>query len=275
VSSLHSKKNKLHYSWILINEVTRTDFKLRYNDSLLGYLWSVLKPLALFSILYVVFAKIFRVGDAIPYYSVYLLTGVVFWSFFQEITFGGVTAIVEKGDLLRKINFPKYTIVISKAISASINLCINFLVIIAFMILFGADPSWWAVLVVPLLLIELFILGIATSFILSTAFVRFRDISYIWEVVLQALFYATPLLYPISFVVDNFSPKIANLMMLNPIAQIVQDVRYVLVTQDTLTFEQLFGNSYVRLVPILITIVLFIIGFLYFKSRQASFSEEV
>lgn len=272
---LKIKKENVLYAAILMQEVTRTDFKLRYNDSILGYIWSVLKPLAMFSILYVVFANIFRVGDAIPHYAVYLLTGVVFWSFFSEITNGGVTAIVEKGDLLRKISFPKYTVVLSKAISAGINLSINFIVIIAFMLLTGADPSWWAVIALPLLLAELFILGIAMSFILSTAYVRFRDVSYIWEVLLQALFYATPLLYPISFVIQNFSKTAAEIMILNPIAQIVQDVREVLVTPDSITIDDLYANPYIRLIPIGITFLLLFVGVVYFRKSQHYFSEEV
>ena len=229
----------------------------------------------MFTILYIVFAHIFRVGDQIPHFKVYLLTGIVVWSFFSEITNGGVTAIVEKGDLLRKINFPKYTLIVAKSISAGINLTINFVVILIFMIFSGADPSWSAIVLVPLLLLELFILGIAISFILSALFVRLRDVGYVWEVGMQALFYATPLLYPLNLVVNNFSATLAKLMLLNPVAQIVQDLRTVMVTSRTLSFEALYGNGMWRLIPIGITLALLIIGLLFFKSRASTFAEEV
>lgn len=265
---------RYRYPLIVISEVTRTDFKLRYHGSILGYLWSILRPMALFSILYIIFAKVFKVGDAIPHYPVYLLTGIVLWTFFSEITTGGITSIADKGDLMRKINFPKYTIIVSKSISAAINLAINFSVIFVFMMLTGASPSPLALVVVPLMLLQLFVFSLGVVFILSTLYVRFRDIIYVWEVAMQALFYATPLLYPINLVVNNFSPWIAKIMLLNPIAQIVQDIRVVMVTPKALSFEALYGNGAWRVVPVLLTGLALVVGIVFFRKRQAMFAEE-
>lgn len=270
-----TKTSRLRAAAILVREITATDFKLRYHDSVLGYVWSVLKPLAMFMILYLVFAKIFKVGDEIPNYPVYLLVGIVMWSFFLEATSSSLTSVVEKGDLLRKISFPKYIIIASKISSSFINLLINFIIVGMFMLVFGADPSWLAILVLPLLILEYMLLSMGVGLILGTLYVKFRDLNYIWEVLMQAMFYGTPILYPLTFVVTNFSERFAELLMLNPIAQIIQDVRRVLVTPDTVGYGNLISNEWMRVVPITISLLLFVIGVSYFKKHSKYFGEYV
>ena len=115
---------------VLLKELTKTDFKLRYQGSALGYLWALLRPLMMFAILYVVFAKLLRFGSDIPHYPVYLLTGTTLWSFFTECTLQGIQAIVNRGELLRKICFPKYIVVVSSTLTAVINLLINLFVVL-------------------------------------------------------------------------------------------------------------------------------------------------
>ena len=127
------------------------------------------------------------------------------------------------------------------------------------------------VIYLPLLIAELFVFSLAIAFFLSAAFVRFRDINYIWEVIMQGAFYATPILYPLSYVPD----RIAKILILNPMAQIVQDVRYVLVTPDTETITTLYGTRLARLIPVAIVVVLALIASWYFRSRSKYFAEEV
>jgi ABC-2 type transport system permease protein len=263
-------KQRYAYSVILLRQLVKTDFKLRYQGSVLGYLWSLLRPLALFLILYIVFAKFLRIGDAIPHYPVYLLLGIVLWSYFTEVTSGSVGSIVGRGDLLRKLSFPKYVIVLSGSFSALINLCINSLVIGFFMILSKVDVSP-LVLLLPLLLVELFVLSLALAFFLSALYVRFRDISHIWEVVIQGAFYATPILYPLSLV----PVRAAKLLMLNPMAQIIQDARYILITQKTTTIDDLYGTQLIRLVPVAIILVILIFSASFFRRRSKYFAEEL
>ncbi len=250
------------------------DFKLRYHNSALGYTWSVLKPLALFLILYVVFTKIFQVGDTIPHYPVYLLSGLVVWNFFSEVTSGSVTAITEKGDLLRKLNFPKYVIVVAKTLSALINLAINCVIIAIFMVIFGTSISVGA-LWAPLLIIELCLFVFGLGLWMSAIFVKFRDLGYIWEVVLQGLFYATPILYPLQFVLQHFSPVAAKIILLNPVAQIIQDLRIGLVTPKAISFAEVYGSNRWRLIPIAIVIIIFLSGLYYFKNNSAEFAEHI
>ncbi|MEI7838845.1 MAG: ABC transporter permease, partial [bacterium] len=129
-----SKENKA-----LISELVRTDFKLRYQGSVLGYAWTLLRPLLLFIILYIVFVKFLKLGTSIPHYPVYLLLGIVIWNFFLEMTTQSLGSIVARGDLIRKIRIPRWIIIFSSSLSAAINLLLNMVVIIIFMILNHVD----------------------------------------------------------------------------------------------------------------------------------------
>jgi ABC-2 type transport system permease protein len=249
-----------------------TDFKVRYQGSMLGYLWSLLKPLFLFAILYIVFTYIIPLGKAVEHYPVYLLTGIVLWNFFTEATMQGLQSIVGRGDLIRKINFPKYIIVISGTISALINLCINMAVVIVFCLINGVELRPEALLVIPLIL-ELYVFSLAISFLLSAMNARYRDVGYLWEIFLQAAFYATPILYPLQTIMTQ-APWAAKWLLINPVAQVIQDIRYVLVTTDTITIWSLVHNWKVIL-PFAIIAVTGIAGSIFFKKKQKYFAEEI
>lgn len=266
-------KSRYRYSLILLKQLVKTDFKLRYQGSALGYMWSLLRPLALFSILYVVFVRFLRFGEGVPHFATYLLLGIVLWNFFAEITNGSIGSIVGKGDLMRKINFPRYVIVVATSISALINLAFNLLVIVFFMFLQGVEPRT-SIIMVPLLLFELFVFAMGLGFLLSALYVRFRDLNYIWEVVLQAGFYATPIIYPFAMIVER-SEAAAKVLALNPLAQIIQDVRFVAITDQTTTLAALYSNGLVRLIPISIVLTTFVVSAVYFRKRSRYFAEEV
>jgi len=268
---MHNLTQRYRYTYILLIQLVKTDFKLRYQGSVLGYAWSLLRPLFLFIILYIVFAKFLKVGGSIPNFPVYLLLGIVLWNYFVEVTMGSVGAIVGKGDLLRKINFPKYVLILAGSASAFINLLLNFVVIAFFMILTGVTVTWSALIMIPLI-IELFVFAIACAFFLSALYVKFRDVTYIWEVILQAGFYATPILYPLSLI----PTQAAKLLILNPMAQIIQDARYVLVTKETDTIYSLWGgNVWIWAIPLGIVIITTVLAATYFRKRSKYFAEEV
>lgn len=259
---------------ILLKQLVKTDFKLRYQGSVLGYVWSLLRPLFMFVVLYFVFTVFLPVGRNIPFKAVYLLVGIVLWNYFSEITTGSIGAVVGKGDLLRKINFPKYLIVFAVVISAVINLLLNTIVILVFMVATGV-PFTVNIIWVPFLIIEITILALGIAFLLSAAFVRYRDVTYIWDVVMQAGFYATPILYPISEVALRY-PKIAEAMMLSPIAQVIQDTRWATITTTTITTHKTFnGETLMTLLPILISMLILVVGIMYFKKRSKFFAEEI
>ena len=257
---------------VLLRELVVTDFKLRYQGSALGYAWSVLKPLFLFAILYVVFDKFLRLGRDIEHFPVYLLTGIVLWSFFTEATSNGLQSIIGRGALIRKINFPKYIIVISGTISSLINLAINLVVVLIFIIVNGVDVSWAALWVIPLI-IELYVFALAIAFLLAALNVKFRDVGYLWDVFMQAAFYATPILYPLQMVISQ-SEFAAKILMLNPVAQVIQDVRHVLITTDAIRIQDVVSGWKI-LIPFAVILIVAIIAVVYFRRSSKYFAELV
>jgi len=261
-----SKKNRT-----LLSELVRTDFKLRYQGSTLGYAWSLLRPLMLFLILYVVFVKFLKIGGGIPHYPVYLLLGIVIWNFFNEMTVQSLGSIVGRGDLIRKIRIPRWIIVLSSSISALINLFLNLLVVVLFLFINNVDllkTTLW----LPLILLEVYILALGLSLFLAAAFVKYRDIGYIWEVILQAGFYLTPILYPLSLITNETFQK---LIMLNPMAQAIQDARYAAVTHQTRTIYQVFAGGWFKFIPFIIVLMVFLGGLRYFRKQSKYFAENI
>lgn len=260
---------------VLLKELTKTDFKLRYQGSVLGYLWALLRPLMMFAILYLVFGKLLKFGGSIPHYPVYLLAGTTLWSFFTECTNQGIQAIVNRGELIRKVCFPKYIVVVSATLTAVINLLINVVVVIVFALLDGITPTWtW--LLVPIILFEFYVLALGISFLLGAVNVKYRDITSIWDVLTQALFYAVPIIYPITMISET-SQLAAKILLINPIAQVIQDVRYCLITPETVTTWSYVGevNFALKLIPIFITVILLVWGSWYFRKKSKKFAEEI
>ena len=264
---LFEKKNR-----VLLYELVKTDFKLRYQGSFLGVLWSVLKPLMLFAVMYTVFVRFLKFTDGTATYPIVLLLGISLWGFFTEATTTGMNSIVARGDLMRKINFPKYIVILSSMASALISLGINLLVVIIFAILTGVKFTP-LVLLVPFSIIQLFLLAFGVALILSTMYVKFRDIGHLWEVLLQILFYAIPIIYPITMV-SNAHLFIAKIMMMNPIAQAIQDIRHNLIAPETtITAWNLINNFWVCIIPIILTIAVVGFGAWYFSRNSKKFAE--
>lgn len=261
-----SKQNRA-----LVSELVRTDFKLRYQGSALGYAWSLLRPLLLFVILYIVFVKFLKLGQDIPHFPVYLLLGIVMWNFFNELTVQGLGSIVGRGDLIRKIKIPRWIIVLSSSISALINFGLNLIVIAVFMVINHVDIMA-SILWLPLIFLEVYLFAVGLAFFLSAAFVKFRDIGYIWEVLLQAGFYLTPILYPLSRITNVTFQK---LILLNPMAQTIQDARWAAVSHETLTPHTVFNGGWYMYIPFLIVVIVFIGGLAYFRRESKYFAENI
>lgn len=265
---------RYRYSLILLRQLVITEFKLRYQGSFLGYLWSLLRPLFLFVILYFVFVHFLRIGGDIPHWPVAMLLGIVLWNFFSEVTNNSLTSIVDRGDVIRKINFPKYVIILAGSFSAFINLLLNLLVIAVFMIFSGVELSW-ASLLSPVYILEIFVFALGLAFILSTVFVKLRDMNYIWEVIMQALFYASAVIYPLSYVIEK-SPLAAQVMLIfNPVAQAIQDTRHTLISDQNPTIFSLTNDWFLAIVPIIMVILVIVFGARLFKRRAPYFAEEV
>ncbi|HEY8992982.1 MAG TPA: ABC transporter permease [Candidatus Microsaccharimonas sp.] len=267
LSNVFSKRNR-----VLLRELVITDFKLRYQGSVLGYAWSLLKPLFLFAIMYVVFGLLIRLGS-VEHYAVYLLLGIVLWTFFSEATNQGLGSIVGRGDLLRKISFPKYIIVLSTTISALINLTLNLVIVGVLMVVNGVQLHFSAVLF-PFYILELYVLALGLALFLSALNVKYRDTSHIWEIIMQAAFYATPIIYPLSVVIAK-SELAAKILLMNPVAQAIQDARHALITHEAETIGSLFGSPIYYLIPFSIVVAIFLIGAFYFKKHSKYFAENI
>lgn len=253
----------------MLKELVRSDFKIRYQGSFLGYAWTLFRPLFMFGILYFVFNYVFKLGKGIPNYPVYLLLGIVLWNFMVETTVRGSTSIVENGGLLRKINIPKYIPVLASSISSFMNLLLNLIVVMIFILISGITPAFsW--IMFPFIVLELFAFSLGAAFFLSAVYVNLRDINYIWELIIQAGFYLTPIIYPISKAPQFFQ----KLLFINPMAQIIQDSRYSLIGRSTDTaFSTLGGVKFIA--PYIIVIILIIFSAKYFRSKSKYFAEDV
>jgi ABC-2 type transport system permease protein len=254
----------------LIRELVATDFRLRYQGSFLGYLWSLLRPLLMFGVLYLVFTHVIRIGNNVPHYPAYLLLGLVLWQFFIEATVGGMNAITGHSDLVRKVSIPKYTLIVSATLSAFVNFCLNLIVVFIFMVL-GHVPFRTNILLAPIYIGELIVFCVGISFLLSTLYVKFRDIGHIWDVLLQALFYASPLIYSLAIVPHRF----IKFVSLNPLAQILQDMRSVMITPKALTTKEVFHSQIGRIAPMIIVLVVLVFGAWYFRRNSKNFAEEL
>jgi ABC-2 type transport system permease protein len=266
MKSYTSKQNKA-----LLSELVRTDFKLRYQGSVLGYAWSLMKPLLLFVILYVVFVFFLKIGKDIPHFPVYLLLGIVMWNFFTEMTTQSLGSIVNRGDIIRKIRIPRWMIVFSSSISATINLLLSLVVVAIFMII-NQVPLTMGLLLLSLYLAILYFLALGVSLLLAAAYVKFRDLSYIWEIILQAGFYATPIIYPLQMIDNEMVQKI---LLLNPIAFAIQGARNNVITEQSLTLTSAWGSIFFVIIPIALTVGLLIAGLLYFRSQADDFAENI
>lgn len=261
-------KNKYRYTVILLKEMVRSDFKVRYQNSVLGYLWSLLRPLFMFIVLYVVFVKFLRIGSDIEYWPVALFLGLVMWEFFNEVTKQGLKSVVGKGGMIRKINFPRYTIVLASSLSALINLGLN-LIVVAIFVIFIKPPITINILMIPVYLFELYVFALGLAFILSTMYVKIRDINFIWEILMRGGFYVSAVMFPLSIIGDN-----AKWLLLSPVAQTINDARHNLLSNIPPTADY-FDNWLFSLVPFIVCLLTLVFGALYFKKKSPTFAEDV
>ena len=256
--------------WNLLWLMSVTEFRRTYFGTVLGYLWSLVRPLLLFAVLLFVFTKIFRVGSGVPNYPVLLLLGIVLFSFFQEATTTAVTSVVAQEGIVRKTQFPRLVIPTTVVLTALYNLCLNLVVVFAFVLAYGVDPMWsW--LLFPFALLALFVLTTAVSMLLSVLYVRFRDIAIIWAVLSQVLFYATPILYPITIVPEKYR----DLLFINPLAPIFEQVRVWVIDPSAPSASEVVGGA-VHLLPVAaVFVVLCVLGVWIFNRDAPRIAEEL
>jgi ABC-2 type transport system permease protein len=251
-----------------------TEWKLRFFDSALGYLWTLMRPALFFGVLYLVFSLIVDVGQNVAHYPSLLLTGMVLFFFFQEATSKSVTAVVDNENLVRKIHFPRMAIPMSVVLTATFALCLNLVVLLGLVLINRVTPhiSW---LQLPIILALLAIFSVGVAAILSALYVRARDLNPIWEVSTQALFYLTPVLYPIQLVAERSSDTVAHLLMLNPLAALIQQARHAIIGSSQPTAAAAIGGAPRLLIPLAIILVTFAFGIWLFSRMAPRIAEEL
>jgi ABC-2 type transport system permease protein len=259
--------------WQLTRALAMTDFKLRFFGSALGYLWQLMRPLMLFGVLLLVFTKVAKFGDAVPHYAEGLLLGIVLFTFFSEATGGAVTSLVNRESLVRKIEFPRLAVPLSVVLQATFNLGLNMIAVMVFVLASGVEVRWtW--LELPLIVAAIGVLATGASMLLSAAYVRYRDVSPIWDVITQILFYASGVFFSYETIKDQHA-KLANFMALNPIGALLQQARHALLGPAYATAPTAAGGWGLLLVPIGFTVLLFVGGFLYFDRQAPRIAEEL
>jgi ABC-2 type transport system permease protein len=271
--------------WHLTYNIARNEFKLRFFGSVLGYVWQLVRPLLLFGVLYVFFTQIAHVNNShLPgqeHYGAQLLGSIVLFTFFAEATTGAVRSVVDRENLVRKIQFPRMVIPLSVVLLAGFNLALNLVVVLAFALLEGVQPmlSW---LELPLIAALLVVFGTGVAMLLSALFVRFRDIQPIWEVILQILLYASPVIIPVEVVRDKLLEHgsqldhwLYHLYTLNPLVMIFQQFRHAMINPKTLTAVEALGSWAKLLAPLALVAALFALGFWYFNREAPHIAEDL
>ncbi|HSZ70438.1 MAG TPA: ABC transporter permease [Solirubrobacteraceae bacterium] len=271
--------------WHLTYNIARNEFKLKFFGSALGYVWQVLNPLLLFGVLYVFFVVISNVGGggkpSEQFYGVQLLGSIILFTFFNEATSGAVRSVVDRENLVRKIQFPRLVIPLAITLLAFFNLAMNLIVVLIFALISGVQPmlSW---LELPLILTMLVLFSTGLAMLLSAMFVHFRDIQPIWSVVSQIVFYSSPVIIPIEKVRaalieppnnDALHRLLYHIYMLNPLVTVFQQFRHAMVTHATLSAGEALGSWAALLEPLGVTAAVFALGFWVFN-RSAPYVAE-
>jgi ABC-2 type transport system permease protein len=256
--------------WALTWMLAVTDFKLRFFGSALGYFWTLMRPLLLFGVLYVVFTEVIRLGGDIEYYPVYLIASIVMFTFFSETTGRGVTSLVERENLLRKVRFPRLVIPLSVALHSLFNLGLNMIVVFVFVFASGIAPrASWLELIPLLFVLALFATSVAM--LVSALYVRYRDMQPIWEVVVQILFYASPVIYVASFFPDSVEEE----AMANPLAAIFTQFRHAVIDPSAPTAADVAGGGTWVLVSLAVVAATFVLGLWVFTREAPRIAEDL
>lgn len=268
----------LHRFWSLTLILARTEFKMRFFGSVLGYVWTLMNPLLLFGVMLFVFTQIIQINknNPTPHYAQYLLQGIILYTYFQETTAGAVPSLVARENILRRVRFPRLAIPLAVALTSFFNLSLNLVVVFLFIIGDGIGP-YWSWLELPLLLFPLMVFATGTGMLLSALYVRFRDIQPIWSVCLQMLYYGSPILYTIQTAEKKqvFGLNFARLLALNPLGAILTEARKILLQPSAPSAAEAAGGAVWLLIPIGIIVGVFALGLWYFNHEAPLISERL
>jgi ABC-2 type transport system permease protein len=248
----------------LYKQFVKTIFKMRYKGSILGFLWVLLKPFFMFIILFVVFSSVSgQVGNLTSkQYAVYLLSGLIIFTFFQEGITWGLNSIMDRAGLIVKINFKREIVVISSLTMALINFGINLLIILVIGLVLKVHFTPISLAYILLIGLVMFLGMYGIAFFTSIWMVYVRDLAHIMELVLQLMFYASAVFFPIELIPEQYQ----FIVRYNPIALFIQAVREALINQNIMNFKFV-------LLALSISIVIIVVGNIYFKKHILKVAE--
>jgi ABC-2 type transport system permease protein len=256
----------VHLTWI----IGLTEYRLTYFGSVLGYLWTLMRPLLLFGVLYTVFSQIVKFGHQIPNYPVLLLLNIVLFTFFQDSSQRAVTAVVDSEAIVRKMHFPRLVIPVSTVLTGALNLVLSLVAVFIFVAAYGVDPTWtW--LLLPAILVPLMMITSAVAMLLSSLYVRFRDVQPIWFVLSTVLFYGSPVLYAI----DTVPARAQRYLLFNPIAMLLEQARRWIVDPSARGCVDAIGGWEWAMVPLGIFIGLCGLGLWVFNREAPVIAERL
>jgi ABC-2 type transport system permease protein len=254
----------------LLYLISVTEFKRTYFGTVLGYLWSLARPLMLFGVLLAVFTQVFRIGSEVPHYPVLLLLNVVLFGFFQEATGTAVGSIVNQEAVVRKTQFPRLVIPLAVVLTSFFNVALNLVVVFVFILASGVTPMWtW--LLFPIVLTMLVVITVAVSMIVASLYPRFRDMAIIWTVLSTVLFYGTPILYPIEAVPDT----LRHIILLNPLTPVFELARLWMIDPGAPTPSEAAGGFVRLLVPIVLYLGTCVLAAWVFNREAPRIAEEL
>jgi ABC-2 type transport system permease protein len=256
--------------WNITLALAATEFKIRYFGSVLGYLWSLMRPLMLFGVLYVVFTHVVRFGSGINHYPLKLLLGIVLWTYFAEATSQALASLVQRENLLRKISFPPAVIPLSVALTSGFNFLLNIGVVLLFVLITGIAPAWSWLELIPLVLL-LVVATVATAMLVSLLYVPFRDMAPIWEVASQILFWGTPIIY----VIESAPAGVQKILMFNPLAVVIEQARHAIIDPSAPSAASAAGSAARLLIPIAITGALAALAFYLYRRAAPTIAERL
>lgn len=261
--------------WRLAWTLATTDFKLKFFGSFLGYLWQLMNPLLLFGVLFVVFSFALNLDQGVRYYPVALLLGIVLFSFLNEATTTAVRSLMTREPLVRKVDFPRLAVPLAAVLTATFNLLLNLVPVVAFLLISGATPhASWLLFVPTLAALILFAFGMAM--ILSVGFVRFRDIEPIWTVVLQVLFYASGVFFTVDTIAgQKHGQLLVDIFFCNPFATILATARHTLVDGSWTSPSQALSSDWLLLIPTGLVVASVVGGFLLFRALAPKVAEDL
>ena len=262
----------LAYYLRVLHVVGRVEFKAKYAGAVFGYAWSLAKPLAYFGVLWLVFAYLLRTANQTQNFTIYLLIGILLFTFFVDTVGVMLTSIVAGGSILRRLAFPPILVPLSASVGTCMTFLANISAIVVFIAIGRVTPRVEWLLVVPLLA-ELYVFSLGVGLLFAALYVRFRDISQIWEVGAQLLFFGSAIFYPIG-ILPAWAQKVA---FLNPFLQIMQDVRHAVLGAggpNDLTVTDVYGVGG-RLIPIGIAVLIFVGALAFFRREGRYFAERV